>query len=695
MKKIVLAIGILAAFGANAQQIDRSKQPVPAKAATINIPDPTIFKLDNGLTVILSENHKIPKITFSLSVTDVTNLEGDKAGISELAGDLILAGTSNMTKDELDAKKDYIGANLSASSTGLYLSCLTKFKDEGLKLMTDVLYQANFPESEFIRIKKQTESALLSVKSSPEAMGGNALMKSLFVNHPYGEVMTEETLSNIERKDIEEYFRSTFVPEGSYLVIVGDISKEDAKRTAEKYFGSWAGKRTSVPSFEQIKVLKNGNRVVFVKKPGAVQSYIQVARPLNIKTGDADQLKINVMNGILGGGGFGTRLFQNLREDKAYTYGAYSSVRVEPQGAYLNASGSFRTEVTDSAIIELLKEVGGFKSRPATAEELSLTKASMNGSFARSLEQASTIARFASTIARYNLPDDYYKNYLKRLQDITIEDIQATADKYMSDDNCYIIVVGDESVLEKIKKFDGDGKVELLDAFGNVATEMLPADITSSTLFENYGLAVTNSKNVKEQDKKLKKLKSVLKTSELAIPQAPVKLEAKEFWANPNQSARTMEMSGMVLEKSYFDGKTGFKTNMQTGRSEMTEEEINESKKSVGYFPELNYAKIGTNAQLLGIEEQNGTLFYVVKIVDGDNVTFDYFNKNNFLKAKTVSLGKGPDGEQYESTITYQDYKDVNGFKIPQRYSLAIGEMVIDATLKDIQFNKGSINDFK
>ena len=112
MKKIVLAIGILAAFGVNAQQVDRSKMPAPAKAATINIPDPTIFKLDNGLTVILSENHKIPKVTFNLSVTDRTNLEGGKAGLADLAGSLILSGTQSMTKDELDAKKDYIGANI-------------------------------------------------------------------------------------------------------------------------------------------------------------------------------------------------------------------------------------------------------------------------------------------------------------------------------------------------------------------------------------------------------------------------------------------------------------------------------------------------------------------------------------------------------------------------------------------------------
>lgn len=695
MKKIVLAIGILAAFGVNAQQVDRSIMPAPAKAATINIPDPTIFTLDNGLTVILSENHKIPKVTFNLTVTDKQNLEGGKAGLADMAGSLILGGTASMSKDELDAKSDYIGANLRASESSITLSCLTKFKTEGLKLMTDVLYNANFPESEFNRVKKQMESALLSVKSSPESMGQNALMKTLFANHPYGEVMTEETLGRITREDVVDYYKRTFVPQGSYLVIVGDLTKEEARKIANDYFGSWNGNRTAIPTFMPIPDLKGGNRVIFVKKTGAVQSYIQVARPLNISIGHPDQLSLSVMNGILGGGGFGTRLFQNLREDKGYTYGAYSSVEVESQGSYFNASGSFRTEVTDSAIIELLKEVGGFAKTPASQEELDLTKASMNGRFARSLENASTIARFATTIARYNLPKDYYKEYLKRLQDIDIASVQKIADKYMSDNNCYIIVVGDDSVLEKIKKFDGDGKIELLDAFGNPAKEMVQSDITGEKLFDNYTLAVTKSKTIAERDKKLKKLKTVKIVSDLTIPQAPVKLQMTNFWAAPNHSASSMEMNGMILEKSFFNGTSGYKMNAQTGRTEMTQDEINNEKKSVGYFPEANYAKIRTPYELLGIEDQNGTLLYVVKMVDGDDTTLEYFFKDTYLKAKTVKMGKTPDGEAYETTITYMDYKEVGGILIPHRTSMGIGEMVLSAAVQSVVFNKGSINDFK
>lgn len=695
MKKLIIAIGLLASFGLHAQQVDRSKMPTPAKAAQINIPDPVIFKLDNGLTVIVSENHKIPKITFNLSVADKSNLELGKAGLSELAGSLILSGTSNLTKDELDNKKDFIGANVFASNSSITMSCLTKFKDEGMRIMTDVLYNANFPESEFIRVKKQMENGLLTVKSSPETMGENALMKTIFVNHPYGEVMTEESLNRINREDVIDFYKTTFVPDGSYLVIVGDITAKDAEALAKKNFGHWTGKRQAIPNFPAIKELTGGNRVIFVKKTGAVQSYIQIARPLNIPIGAPENISLSVMNGVLGGGGFGTRLFQNLREDKGYTYGAYSALNIESQGSYIDASGSFRTEVTDSAIIELLKEFSGIGQTLVTDDELNLTKASINGGFARSLEHASTIARFATSIERYGLDKNYYKDYLKNLDAITKADIQNVAKKYVDGNNCYIVVVGDDSVLEKIKRFDSDGKIEILDAFGNPAQEMIKADITADQLIEKYSLAVTNSKNIAERDKKLKKIKSVFKNSEVRISQAPVVLQAKSLWANPNISANLIEMNGMILEKSVFNGKTGTKADAQTGSRDMTTEEVNESLKDVGYIPEINYAKTGRKYELLGIEDQNGKLMYVLKLSETDQTTFEYFYKDNFLKAKTVQMGKSDDGESYEATTTYMDYKNVGGIQIAYKQTLNVGEMIFTYDSKTIEINKGSLNDFK
>lgn len=201
MKKYILSIALVlpaVLFG----QLDRSIRPEAAEAPAINIEDSEVFKLDNGLTVILSENHKLPKVTFNVVMGSKPKLEGDKSGLSEVAGSLIMSGTENKSKDELDNEVDYIGANLSADNNSIYMSCLTKHMDKGLSLMSDVLMNANFPQSEVDRIIKQNESSLLSLQSDADGMASNAQSIANFPGHPYGEVMTEATLSNIDRASI-------------------------------------------------------------------------------------------------------------------------------------------------------------------------------------------------------------------------------------------------------------------------------------------------------------------------------------------------------------------------------------------------------------------------------------------------------------------------------------------------------------
>ncbi|MEZ4889314.1 MAG: insulinase family protein [Crocinitomicaceae bacterium] len=695
MKKLIIALGLISPallFG----QLDRSVVPAAAPAKAISIADPVVFKTANGITVILSENHKIPKVTFNLSVGNGERLEGKKAGVSSLAGDLILSGTTKRSKDEIDTKKDYIGASIDAGAKSMSLSCLTKHMDTGLDIFSDILLNANFPQSEFERIVKQAESSLMSVKSSPESMGQNALMTSLFTGHPYGEVMTEATLKNITRDDVVNYYKQTFVPEGSYLVIVGDITKAKAEEVVNKYFSSWTGKLQPKVEYPSAKNLK-GNRVIFVKKQGAVQSYIQVAFPVGIKIGDANYIPSSLTNHIFGGSGFGTRLMQNLREDKAYTYGAYSNLSVQPQGAYVAAGGSFRNEVTDSAIVQLLSELNKITNSYVTAEELSLAKAVLTGRFARSLESPSTIARFALEIERNGLDKNYYKDYLKNLDAVDKEKVLDIAQKFYTDKNCYIIVVGNESVLEKLKQFDADGNIEVVDAFGEPVQDMKKADITADELFKKYSLALTGSKTVKERDKKLKKIKSVRQEVEMSMSQVPFPLKSVRFWAAPNSDVMTIEAQGMMVQKTYFDGTTGYNSNMQTGKKDLTAEEIAAKNKSTGLIPEINYTKSGMKYELLGIENQNGTDMYVVKLNDGESESYDYYNTKDFSKIKTVTISKAGEGEEgpSEVTMTYSDYKAVGGVLFPHKIVMSAGAMTFNGEVKLIEINKGALKDYK
>lgn len=693
MKKLFILTGLLVPavlFG----QLDRSVRPAAAKAPTINIKDSEVFTTETGITVILSENHKLPKVAFNFVMGSDPITEGNKAGLSELAGSLILSGTSGRTKDKLDGEKDYIGATLEATESNLYLSCLTKHMNKGLELMSDVFYNANFPESEFERVKKQNESNLMSAKSDPGTMAENVERKINFPNHPYGDVMTEESLKNITRDDILNYYKSIFTTKGSYMVIVGDVTKEQATQLVNNYFAKSSG---VAPYNQEIGKgeFDKGNRVIFVKKPGAVQSVIQVSFPLDILTGDQNQLPLTVLNGVFGGGGFGTRLMQNLREDKAYTYGCYSSLNVTEDGSWLSIGGNFRNDVSDSAITQILFELDKITNGYVTDDELNLTKSSMAGGFSRSLENPQTIARFALNIIKNNLNKDYYQSYLKRLEAINKDDILTMAQKYFTAKNCKIVVVGNEEIIDRLKQFDADGKIEFLDAFGNEVKEMKAADIQKEVLIDNYIFAVTKTTSMKAATKKLKKIKSVTEETELSMSQIPFPLKNTKVWIAPSTEGQKLEGQGMVLQKSFFDGSAGSSSNMQTGKKELTSEEIAAKKKAIGLFPEMNYAKTGMTYELVGIENVDAVDMYVLKWNDGETETFDYFDAKTFMKVKSISIQKNGE-ETVETTVTYSDFKEVNGLLFPHTMTLSVGEVSFSGTTTSITINgKTDVSTFK
>ena len=684
MKKI-FTLCFLALSTCTMAQVDRSIMPTPTQAKKINIKDSEVFTTANGITVVLSENHKLPRVSFDMIMGSDPRIEGSKAGLSDMAGSLIMSGTKNRTKDQLDQEIDFIGASISASKYSLSLSCLTKHLDKGLTLMSDVLLNANFPQSEFDRIKKQNSSGLMGTKSDAGSMARHATVKINFPNHPFGDVMTEESLNNISREDIVSYYQSNFTPNGSYLAVVGDITRQQVEEMVNKYFGSWTGGEVfkEVPNSGSFT---KGNRVVFVKKPGAVQSVVYVTFPIDIRSGDKNQLNLTVLNEILGGGGFGTRLMQNLREDKAYTYGCYSSMNITGDGSWISAGGNFQNAVTDSAIEQILLEFQKITNEFITDEELNLTKTNMAGEFSRSLERPQTIARFALNIIIDKLPKDYYQTYLQRLESVTKEDVLLMAQQYFTSKNCNIIVVGNEDVYEKLKPFDADGKIEVLDPFGNIMKDSKPADITSEQLIDNYVFALTGTTTKKDAAKKLKSIKNFERVYELKGDQIPFALKSTEIFVAPSTEGQKLEGQGMVFQKSFYNGKTGFSFNMQTGKTELTAEELVSKSKSNGIIPEMNFVKNGLTHELVGIENMNGSDYYVMKTIDGKNESYDYFNKATFMKEKTINI-TSRDGETMESTITYGDYKEVNGMKFAHTITQSVGPMVLSGIVTSMTVN--------
>ncbi len=686
MKNTLIPILFLGAYMVSFGQLDRSIIPAASEPKEINIKDSEVFTTENGITVILSENHKIPKVSVRYVAGSDERIEGEKAGLSELAGEMIMSGTSNRSKDQLDNEIDFIGASINASPNSLRLNCLKKHVATGMGLMTDVLFNANFPEDEVQRIKKQAESGLASVKSSPDAMAQNAIRKINFPNHPYSNILTEESLENINREDVIAYYESTFSPVGSYLVFVGDINREETEKLVEEYFGSWSGKNPYVKKHAG-KTSQKGNQVYFVEKKGAVQSVIYVTFPVDMVKGDPKQLELSVLNNILGGGGFGNRLTQNLREDKGYTYGCRSNISLTDNGSWIVAGGNFRNEVTDSAIAEILKELKSISTELVSADELNMTKSSSTGSFARSLERPATIANFAFNIEKYKYPKDYYKSYLQNLNKVSEDEVLQMGKKHIQFDNCNIIVVGNADVLDRILRFDSDEEIEFLDAFGNEKREMLPSDLTGMEVVNKYLLTVTGSSNMDEVRSKVKEVKSYNKVTELSMAGMPGTMKLVEMYKAPKTQAMKMEMMGQVFQSGYFKGKKGYEQNMQTGRKELSKEQVTERKKSLGLFPELNYEKYGIQPQATGIESVGNRQFYVVKISNGDKEEYTYYDASTFLLTKKSSIEKSPEGEAVENTVEYGDYQNSGGFLIPRSQNISFGKMALSGNVAEFEMN--------
>jgi len=406
----------------------RSSPPEAGPAPKINIGKANTFKLDNGLQVIVSENHKIPSVSFQVSLKNEQILEYDKVGYVSMAGDLLGRGTTTKSKAEIDEAVDFIGANFNTFGSGMFGSSLTKHMPALLDIMTDVLYNPSMPATELEKIKTQTLTGLEAGKTDPNSISANMRGKVMYGgNHPYGEIQTEDNVKAIDIDACRKYVDEFFIPNNAYLVIVGDITVDAAKDVANKYFGSWERKpfkpvrHRAVPDAES-------TQVQFANKDGAVQSVVNVSYPIDMKPNSPDVIPARVMNTILGGG-FSGRLNLNLREDKAYTYGAGSNISSDRLAGSFNASASVRNEVTDSSITQILYELDLITKEPVDAEVLQNTKNFMTGGFARSLESPQTIARFALNRFRNNLPDDYYETYLEKLNAVSVEDIQALSVK--------------------------------------------------------------------------------------------------------------------------------------------------------------------------------------------------------------------------------------------------------------------------
>ncbi|MGV9011563.1 MAG: M16 family metallopeptidase [Flavobacteriales bacterium] len=456
---------------------DRTQAPPAGPAPHVHLGGHHSFTMKNGMCVIVVEDRKIPIVSLQVRFDHAPVPQGDKVGYLELMGELLTSGTDGKTKAEIDEEVDSIGAKLMGSTDGLYASCLTRNFPQLFKLIGEVVTTSNFPEAEFAKAKTRLVSQIGARADDPDQIAevvGHAL--TFGKQHPYGEVASEATVDRMGRSDILHYYQRIFQPVSGYLVLVGDINEEVGMAMAEATFGSWTGHEQAPANGEEAQmsaapVLPSDKRVAFVDRPGSGQSVIKVVFPLDLKPNDPMALHAQVLNTILGGGVFNARLMQNLREDKGYTYGAYSSIESDRWAGNFSAGCSVRNEVTEDAVSQIMMEITGIREEPVKADELALAKSYMAGSFARSLEDPRTVARFALNTFLYGLPADHYETYLQRLEAVDIAGVQAAAKRFLHPAQATMLVVSDKAeVMGTLTGLVPSGKVQEFDINGDPVT---------------------------------------------------------------------------------------------------------------------------------------------------------------------------------------------------------------------------------
>ena len=681
MKKLYILLFILSTATVSSQ-IDRSVMPKPGPAPEINLEDPQTFELKNGLKVLVVENHKLPRVSIQLRIDNPPLAEGEKSGVSSLAGSLLGKGSKSISKDDFNEEVDFLGARMFFGPQSAFASSLSKYFPRILELMADASINPNFTQEEFDKEKNKLLTGLKTEEKDVKAISSRVQTALAYgTNHPFGEFTTEETVNNVTLGDVKNYYQNNFVPANAYLIVIGDVNMKETKDLVKKYFTPWT--KATPPTFSYSNPADaQYTQINFVDVPNAVQSEITVQNLVNLKMKDADYLTVLMTNEILGGGGAG-RLFLNLREDKGYTYGSYSGVGNNKYGpSRFRAVASVRNAVTDSSVVEILKEIDLIRNTDVSEEELENAKAKYMGRFVMALEDPETIARYAFNIETEGLDKDFYKNYLSNISAISVSDVRNAAQKYFSADKLRIIVAGKGSEimenLEKITENNTSIQVKYFDKFAKAVEKpdynmAVPSDITVGSILTKYVDAIGGKA-------KLEGVNSYHMNAEAEMQGMKLNLEMKK--TDKKQSMQDLKVMGNSMSKQVLNGDSGYVV-VQGQRKEMDATELETASTEADPFPELNYNS--DSAILEGIEDVNGQQAYKIKISDKKTA---FFNTETGLKVQEIMKVEAM-GQEIISTINYSDYKEVNGILFPYTISQSMGPQAIDFTVSEIKINEG------
>lgn len=462
-----LGAALVLALPGGSAAAQHPETPPPATALRpLTFPAFGTARLDNGLELLVVENRELPVVSITLAMPAGASYESaGMQGLAAMTAELLTKGTASRTADQIAETIEGVGGSLNASAGDDFFTVSTTVLTEhvplAFELVADVLLRASFPEEELELARKRFLSSLEAEKSSPDALAERYFMKTLYGDHPYARRPTEASTRAITRDAVREYAAARLKPRGALLVVSGDIDRAGAQALAQQHLRSWQGAAPAAqfPSPPAAKPTE----ILLVHRPGSAQSNILVGN-LALRPGDRQYYAAVVANRVLGGGS-DARLFKILREEKSWTYGAYSGVSRSKAVGYFQASAEVRTPVTDSALVELMSQLRLIRREAPADSELVFAKGFLVGSFPRQIETPQQIAGQVSAVKLLGLGDDYLQTYRERLSAVTPADAMAAARAVIHPDSAVIVVVGDGQAIHgalaaiaPVKIIDTDGK---------------------------------------------------------------------------------------------------------------------------------------------------------------------------------------------------------------------------------------------
>ena len=651
LSKALIITGLIF-YNPVSSQLDRSVMPESGPAPEIFFGKPNTFKLDNGLTVMVVENSKLPRASASLSFDNPLIFEGEVAGVSSILGEMMGNGTQSISKEKFLEEVDFMGASMSVSGSGAFASSLSRYFPRVLELMADAVLNPLLTQDEFDSQKNLIKESLKTAdKDVATAASRVQDLITYGASHPNGEFVSQETLDKSELQNAIDFYNNYASPNNAYLVILGDVNFEEIKENVTRLFGSWESKEVLSKSFPE-PTNPEDTEIIFVDMPNGVQSVVSVINTIDFNKKEPDYFAALVANRILGGGGAG-RLFNNLREDKGWTYGSYSGISESYKTkGYFIAQAQVRNEVADSATVELLKEVDKMRNILVSDDELSSAKAKYTGNFVMSLEDPSTIAGFARNIITQDLPEDYYNSFLEKINSVTKEDVRNAAGKYFLTNKTRVFVTGKGSeIIDALEGLEYNGKELTIRYFDKYANEIdkpnysIDSNITIEDVINNYINAIGGKE-------KLSEITSIEMRATTNI-QGTV-LEMYSVKNNQNQSMMEMSAMGMTVVKNVFNKYQGY-NEVNGQKIPLSEVELEQAIINSALFSELNYDF--SLVELIGTSVVNDEEVYEVKITD---------NKTAFYSVETGLKLKEVESQEVEGNLVvgetyYKNYEEVDG----------------------------------